>query len=427
MNRGLVYYWAPDAAHPLGGRAIRTVRPLPRLEQAFEQPTGLSGRFVVVRNATELVDPEADGPPGSACEQSIGDAEADEFGDFLFEPCRGGGGMGKAGLADAESRRRHIADIFFGNLEGPLARREAKGDRISTYRLNPALARVLSVGESSVVNLANDHLLDRGREGVKETLEALWRHDVKAVGGGVSREAAHQPVVPRAGRYRVGLLGYYWNHGCAAGDDLPGSAVDSPEILASDILSLRPRVDRIVVAFHWASRTTASPRPRIATRPDSPSIAAPTSSVIIPMSFSRSKSIAAAPISIAWAISLMARAIARERESSWGFASRTHAGLFISIPSMSRIATLGSPTSPRCSAGPPASANWASRGRFRGRVGRLSAATTAGGFLSASTTRRQGRLEPLGTRGSPRGETSWRPGPRSDSGRAPGDCDLRLT
>ncbi len=167
MNRGLVYYWAPDAVHPLGGRAIRTVRPLPRLEQAFDQPIGLSGRFVVVRNATELVDPEADGPPGSAREQSIGDAEADEFGDFLFEPCRGGGGMGKAGLADAESRRRHIEASRFGEVNAYY-----HVDRLAAYLANlldslgaRPLPRVV------VVVNADQAAPRRGRDGLRRPFQ----------------------------------------------------------------------------------------------------------------------------------------------------------------------------------------------------------------------------------------------------------------
>lgn len=143
------------------------------------------------------------------------------------------------------------ADIVFGNLEGPLARRAARVDRVYSYRVKPESAHTLSRAGINAVTLANNHLLDCGREGVLETIDALDSAGVAAVGAGRDAASAHQPAILHAGSLRIGLLGYYWNRRCAAVGDLPGSATDSAEALAADIVPLRKRVDRIVVAFHW--------------------------------------------------------------------------------------------------------------------------------------------------------------------------------
>jgi poly-gamma-glutamate capsule biosynthesis protein CapA/YwtB (metallophosphatase superfamily) len=141
--------------------------------------------------------------------------------------------------------------IVVGNLEGPLARQARCEDRRYSYKVDPALAEVLARAGVNVVTLANNHLVDCGRAGVIETLDALKNAGVEALGAGVNERCAHAPVIRRAGRWRVGLLGYYWNRRCAATATLPGSAMDPPEALAADIRALRQRVDRIVVNFHW--------------------------------------------------------------------------------------------------------------------------------------------------------------------------------
>jgi poly-gamma-glutamate capsule biosynthesis protein CapA/YwtB (metallophosphatase superfamily) len=143
------------------------------------------------------------------------------------------------------------SDIVFGNLEGPFAREAVKADRNFSYRVNPRLATALFRANVNVVTMANNHLMDCGGAGVLETLEALASAGVEAVGAAENEKAAHLPVILQAGRWRVGLLGYYWNRRTAATNELPGSAMDTQEHLRADITALRKQVDRVVVQFHW--------------------------------------------------------------------------------------------------------------------------------------------------------------------------------
>ncbi len=143
------------------------------------------------------------------------------------------------------------APIVLGNLEGPLAQKASKLKRNFSYQVDVSLARSLSRAGINAVTLANNHLMDCGRSGVLETLEALSNANVFALGAGTNERAAHAPVIRQAGGLRIGLLGYYWNSRTAATTDLPGSAMDPPEALEADIRSLREHVDRIVVTFHW--------------------------------------------------------------------------------------------------------------------------------------------------------------------------------
>jgi hypothetical protein len=143
------------------------------------------------------------------------------------------------------------APIVLGNLEGPFAEKARKQQRNFSYRVDVSLASSLSRAGVNVVTLANNHLLDCGRSGVLETLDALSNANVFALGAGTNERAAHEPIILQAGAMRIGLLGYYWNRRTAATADRPGSAMDPPEALEADIRALREHADRIVVTFHW--------------------------------------------------------------------------------------------------------------------------------------------------------------------------------
>jgi hypothetical protein len=154
------------------------------------------------------------------------------------------------------------APIVLGNLEGPLAQKAQKLDRNFSYRVKPKAASSLLRAGINVVTLANNHLVDCGREGVLETLEALAVAGVTPLGAAANEQAAHAPVIREAGGLRIGLLGYYWNRRCAATAKLPGSAMGVFEELETDIRKLRSQVDRVVVTFHWGRPYKPEPSPR---------------------------------------------------------------------------------------------------------------------------------------------------------------------
>lgn len=143
------------------------------------------------------------------------------------------------------------ASIVLANQEGPIARHANKLARNFSYKVSPKYTRVLRRAGFNVLTLANNHLLDCGREGVLETLKSLEQHGIHAIGVGANRALAHQPAIMRAGQHTIGLLAYYWNRRTAAQKDLPGSAIDSPRHLEADIRRLRRLVDRVVITVHW--------------------------------------------------------------------------------------------------------------------------------------------------------------------------------
>jgi poly-gamma-glutamate capsule biosynthesis protein CapA/YwtB (metallophosphatase superfamily) len=143
------------------------------------------------------------------------------------------------------------APIVMGNLEGPIAAEARRSTRRFSYRVDPAVLTEMRAAGVNVVTLANNHLLDCGREGVIETLEELARGGMDSVGAGMNKRLAHRPAIRFADDLRIGMLGYYWNRRTAATNKLAGSAIDTRGALRADIEQLRRRADRIVVMFHW--------------------------------------------------------------------------------------------------------------------------------------------------------------------------------
>lgn len=154
------------------------------------------------------------------------------------------------------------APIVLGNLEGRLAQKAKKQNRNFSYRVRPKVASSFLRAGINVVTLGNNHLLDCGREGVLETLEALTVAGVTPLGAAWNQKAAHEPVIREAGGLRIGLLGYYWNRQCAATANVPGSAMGVFEELEADICKLRSQVDRVVVTFHWGRPYNPEPSSR---------------------------------------------------------------------------------------------------------------------------------------------------------------------
>jgi poly-gamma-glutamate capsule biosynthesis protein CapA/YwtB (metallophosphatase superfamily) len=154
------------------------------------------------------------------------------------------------------------APVVLGNLEGPLARKAQKRNRNFSYRVRPEVASAILRAGINVVTLANNHLVDCGREGVLETLEALAVAGLTPLGAAANQSAAHVPVIAESGPLRIGLLGYYWNRRCAATANLPGGAMGVFEEIETDIQQLRDRVDRVVVTFHWGRPYQPEPSSR---------------------------------------------------------------------------------------------------------------------------------------------------------------------
>lgn len=112
--KGSVYHWELGEGDGTPARAVRAVVELRNLTSGSNGPEHLTGRFVSVRNAGVINQPDA--ATGAPVPVPLGDARPDREGHFLFEAGRGGGRVDRVTLADEGFRWRYVQAARFGEV-----------------------------------------------------------------------------------------------------------------------------------------------------------------------------------------------------------------------------------------------------------------------------------------------------------------------
>ncbi|MFJ8467337.1 CapA family protein [Streptomyces swartbergensis] len=157
-------------------------------------------------------------------------------------------------------------DARIVNLETSVTSRDTfDPDKEIHYRMHPANLPALGVARPDVTVLANNHVLDFGRPGLLETLDALARAGLRTAGAGRDAERAYAPaVVPLPGGRRLLVLALGARSsgippGWAATADLPGVAYvpeltpDAADSVLRHVRWARRAGDVIVVSVHWGT------------------------------------------------------------------------------------------------------------------------------------------------------------------------------
>ncbi|MCE5300621.1 MAG: CapA family protein [Spirochaetia bacterium] len=169
------------------------------------------------------------------------------------------------------------SDIVFGNLESPLV----YGDRIDGLQKNgnksiylyaqDKMARGLLESGYNILSLANNHTLDYGQEGLKQTMEILDAFGLKYTGvwkGDQSKP--NEPYIMEANGVRVGFLCYsrVSNESFASSSDKWGTMPGTQSVMIRDVKNAKRKklADILIVYIHWGleGRKVQNRQPRIA-------------------------------------------------------------------------------------------------------------------------------------------------------------------
>jgi len=160
-------------------------------------------------------------------------------------------------------QRRPAARII--NLETSVTTSEDAAPKGINYRMHPANIGVLSAAGIDCAVLANNHVLDWGPSGLRETLDTLARAGIRVAGAGATRAGAEAPAiidVSGGGRVLVFAFGAPDSgvpRDWAAGAAKPGVAWIgdySPRTVGRvrDIVAAATHDGDVVVAsIHWGS------------------------------------------------------------------------------------------------------------------------------------------------------------------------------
>jgi poly-gamma-glutamate synthesis protein (capsule biosynthesis protein) len=161
------------------------------------------------------------------------------------------------------------ADIAFVNLESPLTDRGEPANKDFVFRGPPAGAQGLLGAGIDIVTMANNHVLDYGLTGLRDTWEALAAVGLPQVGSGENEAAARSAVLLERNGLRIAFLGYvntppdsvsgFVVEDTKATADRPGVAWLSPQAIAGDVAKAKGQADLVVVAFQAGVEYTETP------------------------------------------------------------------------------------------------------------------------------------------------------------------------
>jgi poly-gamma-glutamate capsule biosynthesis protein CapA/YwtB (metallophosphatase superfamily) len=153
-------------------------------------------------------------------------------------------------------------DVRVVNLECALSDRSQRITKWGPAMVAPAaLAALAEAGGFNVASLANNHVLDAGADGLRDTLEACRRAGLRVVGAGNTIAEAQRPLIEDTPSGRVALVAVAEREFSIAGPDSPGAAPLDPWLTLAFVSRLRHEGDAVVVIVHGGNEMASLPRP----------------------------------------------------------------------------------------------------------------------------------------------------------------------
>ena len=150
--------------------------------------------------------------------------------------------------------------LVFGNLETVLSIRGNPIEKRVPLRVNPEKIHYLKDARFSIVNIANNHIMDYGEEGLSDTIDVLRKSNIKFIGAGRNIKEAMEPELIKKNGLRIGFIGFT-SAGIIAKEESIGCASLTKEFILNSISELRKEVDVLVVSLHWGIEYVFYPSP----------------------------------------------------------------------------------------------------------------------------------------------------------------------
>ncbi|WNM43163.1 CapA family protein [Micromonospora halotolerans] len=156
------------------------------------------------------------------------------------------------------------ADVTLVNLETAVTGRGTPQPKKYHFRAPETAFAALRAAGVDAVSIANNHILDYGRQGLADTLDAAADARYPVFGAGRDADSAYAPWLTTVRGLRIAVLGMSQVHDLAgswrATDDRSGVAMafDTARATAA-VRSARERADLVVVFMHWGVEGSSCP------------------------------------------------------------------------------------------------------------------------------------------------------------------------
>lgn len=157
------------------------------------------------------------------------------------------------------------ADLTMVNVETAIATGGEPEDKNYTFRSPPETFDALAAAGVDVATMANNHGVDYGEAGLRESLAAAGESNLRVLGIGENIEQAFAPYIADVRGTEVGFLAADafpdpTTDNWTADEDSPGvaSAID-PAHLVRAVRETGERADLVVVYVHWGLEQVGCP------------------------------------------------------------------------------------------------------------------------------------------------------------------------
>ena len=157
------------------------------------------------------------------------------------------------------------ADIVVGNLECPATHIKSPVQKRFIFRAEPEWLKVLRKHGITHLNLANNHAIDQGRQGLMDTKENILRAGMTPIGAGRHMSEAAQPVLLTQQPRKVWLVSslrlalenfaYLTNKPCVSQEPMDSLIFRIRTLRRQDAKAV------IIVSLHWGGEHTKNPVP----------------------------------------------------------------------------------------------------------------------------------------------------------------------
>ncbi len=143
------------------------------------------------------------------------------------------------------------ADFRIFNLEVPLVDTETPIDKCGPNLITPSATvngyKTLNV---DLLTLANNHIMDQGKQGLDSTLKVLDENAIFHLGAGTCLNEAKEPFVFEIADKKIGVYACAEHEFSIAGEALAGANPFDPLESFDDVGDLKKRCDYVIVLYH---------------------------------------------------------------------------------------------------------------------------------------------------------------------------------
>ncbi|TCZ74257.1 CapA family protein [Paenibacillus albiflavus] len=155
------------------------------------------------------------------------------------------------------------ADFSIANLETPVTSNGTKQDKLYSYQSSPEALPPLAAAGIDLVNLANNHSMDRGPDGLLDTLKHLDEAGIKHIGAGHDIDEAYQHAILEKNGVKIAFIGLNHiipNESWKATASRPGmTQIYTPKDAEDAIKRAKADADVVVVFAHWGEEREDMP------------------------------------------------------------------------------------------------------------------------------------------------------------------------